>query len=226
MRNVPIFAKLDYNDIQELSRLAVLRDWEADTSIVFQGEPSDSLYLLLKGSVKVTETTEDGQPKILGILEQGEIFGELAMLDGQPRSATVTTCEPSETASIAQHDFRHFTVLHPEVLWNVMQALCDRIRKTSTGLLQVTYRDVPHRLLAAITELAERHGKTRPDGSCQITIKVTTQDLSAMVGTQPAEIRRLLHRYEDQGLLQLQDEGLIIRDRVALARATEFASQW
>jgi len=224
---VSIFSKLSPSDIEELSRLAVVKDWAGETTIFFQGEPSDSLYLLLKGSVKVIETSKEGQAKILGILEQGEIFGELAMLDGQPRSATVTTCEPSETASLSHQEFRKFVATRPEVLWKVMAALCERVRKTSGDILEMSSHDVAHRLLAALTQLADKHGQIRSDGSCLITLKVSLRDLSAMVGANTQEVGRLLHRYQDDGLIELGKDGqLIVRDRRALARAVEYASKW
>jgi CRP/FNR family cyclic AMP-dependent transcriptional regulator len=224
---VSIFSRLDPTDIEELSQLTVIKNWEADTAVLFQGEPSDSLHLLLKGSVKVTETSKEGQPKILGILEEGEIFGELAMLDGQPRSATVTTCEPSETASISHQDFRKFAATRPEVLWKVLAALCDRVRKTSNDILGMSAHDVPHRLLTALTQLAEKHGQVRSDGTCLITLKISLRDLSAMVGAKTEEVSRLLQRYREDGLIELgKDRQLIVLDRAALARAVEYSSEW
>jgi CRP/FNR family cyclic AMP-dependent transcriptional regulator len=224
---VYIFSKLDPTDIEELSQLTVIKTWEADTAIFFQGEPSDSLYLLLKGSVKVTETSKEGQPKILGILEEGEIFGELAMLDGRPRSATVTTCAPSTTASISRQDFRDFAATRPDVLWKVLEALCDRVRKTSYDILEMSTQDVAHRLLTALTQLAGKHGQVQSDGSCLITLKISLRDLSAMVGAKTDEVSRLLHRYEVDGLIELgKDRQLIVRDRTALARAVEYSTEW
>ena len=222
-----IFSKLSAKDIEELSQLAVIKSWNADTAIFFQEEPSDSLYLLLKGSVKVTETSREGQPKILGILEEGEIFGELAMLDGHPRSATVTTCEPSETASISQQEFRKFAATRPDVLWKVLEALCDRVRKTSHDILEMSAENVAHRLLTTLTQLVGKHSEMRSDGSWMITIKISPRDLSAMVGAKTDEVNRLLHRYEDDGLIELsKDSKLIVRNLGALARAVEYSSEW
>lgn len=224
---VSIFSKLSPKEIEELSQLTVIKNWEADTAVFFQGEPSDSLHLLLKGSVKVTETSKEGDARILGILEPGEIFGELAMLDGQPRSATVTTCEPSETASISHQEFRKFAAARPDVLWKVLAALCDRVRKTSNDILEMSTHDVPHRLLMALTQLAEKHGQVRSDGTCLITMKISLRDLSAMVGAKTEEISRLLHRYQEDGLIELgKDRQLIVRDRAALARAVEYSAEW
>src|SRR4029077_11718405 len=127
---VSIFSKLSQADIEELTKLRTARKYAPNTAVFFQGDPSDSLYILLKGSVKVVQASEDGREKILDILGPGEIFGELAMLDGHPRSATVTTCEPTELASISHKDFRDFVSTRSEILWKVLEALCERVRKT------------------------------------------------------------------------------------------------
>jgi CRP/FNR family transcriptional regulator len=181
---------------------------------------------VLKGSVKVTQASEDGHEKILDILGAGEIFGELAMLDGHPRSATVTTCEPTELAAISRKDFRDFVATRPEIFWKVMESLCDRLRKTSTDMLELSSREVPYRLLAALSQLAEKFGQPAADGSCLIRENFGLNDLVAMVGSSREVVSRLLHRYQEEGLVELGNNKLIIPDPKALARALEYSSKW
>ncbi len=224
---VSIFSKLSPGDVEELGKIVNVKKYPTDRTIFFQGEPSDSLYMLLSGCVKVTETSAEGHEKILDILGPGEIFGELAMLDGHPRSATVTTCEPTELASISHRDFRPFAAQRPEILWKVTAALCERIRKTSTSMLELSSREVPHRLLAALNQLAEKHGQVAADGSCLINLKFGVQDLAAMIGSNPEIVSRLLHRYQEEGLVELgKNKQLIVPNPEALARALEYAAEW
>lgn len=224
---VSIFSKLNQADVEQLTKIVSVKKYGADAAVFFQGDPSDSLYMLLAGSVKVTQASEGGREKILDILGPGEIFGEFAMLDGHPRSATVTTCEPTELASISHQDFRNFVAGRPEVLWKVLQALCERVRKTSTEMLELSSREVPYRLLAALHHLAEKYGQVAPDGSCLISGKVGVQDLVAMVGSSREVVSRLLHRYQEKGLVELGDKKqIIIPDPKALARALEYSSEW
>jgi CRP/FNR family transcriptional regulator len=224
---VSIFSKLTPADVQELSRIVRTKKYGVDSAIFFQGEPSDSLYMILKGSVKVTEASSDGREKILDILGPGEIFGELAMLDGHPRSATVATVEPTELATISHSDFRQFVATRPEILWKVLGALCERLRKTSAGMLELSSREVPYRLLSALSEIAEKHGQLAPDGSCLVTLKLGVDDLAAMVGSSRDVISRLLHRFEQDGLIELRkNKQLVVPDPSALARALEYAADW
>ena len=224
---ISIFSKLNQADVEELTKIISTKKYGPDAAVFFQGDPSDSLYMLLAGSVKVTQASEGGREKILDILGPGEIFGEFAMLDGHPRSATVTTCEPTELASISHKDFRNFVASRPEVLWKVLQALCERVRKTSTEMLELSSREVPYRLLAALHHLAEKYGQAAPDGSCLISGKVGVQDLVAMVGSSREVVSRLLHRYQEKGLVELgNNKQIIIPDPTALARALEYSSEW
>ena len=224
---VSIFSKLSPADVQELSNIVTVKQYAPDTAVFFQGEQSDSLYMLLKGSVKVTQTSAEGQKTMLDILGAGEIFGEFAMLDGHPRSATVTTCEPTELATISRRDFQDFVYTRPEILWKVLVSLCERLRKASAHMLELSCREVPYRLLAGLNQLVEKHGQVAADGSCMINLQFGIDDLTAMVGSNREIVSRLLHRYEEQGLIELgKNKQLIVPDPAALARALEYASDW
>ena len=223
---VSVFSKLSQTDVEELTKIVTSKKYAADKAVFFQGDPSDSLYILVKGSVKVSNASGDGREKILDILGPGEIFGELAMLDGHPRSATVTTVEPTELGSISRTDFRDFVSSRPAILWKVLESLCERVRKTSTDMLELSSREVPYRLLAALSQLAEKHGQIAADGSCLIGGSFGINDLVAMVGSSKDIVSRLLHRYQEEGLIELGKSKLIIPDPKALARALEYSSQW
>lgn len=223
---VSIFSKLSQADVEELTKILTARKYAPNTAVFFQGDPSDSLYILIKGSVKVAKAAEDGREKILDILGPGEIFGELAMLDGHPRSATVTTCEATELASISHKDFRDLVSTRSEILWKVLVSLCERVRKTSTDMLELSSREVPYRLLAALSQLAEKYGQVAADGSCLISQNFGINDLVAMVGSNREVVSRLLHRYQEEGLIELGTNKLIIPDPKALGRALEYCTEW
>src|SRR5260370_28134249 len=114
--------------------------------------------MVIKGSGKVGSASGGGVEKVLDILGAGEIFGELAMLDGHPRSATVTTCEPTEMASISRQDFQNFVAGGPEILWKLMGAPCERLRETSRRMLENSFQKGPLQVLRAVAQLAAHNG--------------------------------------------------------------------
>lgn len=220
-----IFERLSSAELADLHRIATRRSFATDNTVFFEGDPSDSLHVILSGSAKVYTTSHDGQQRILKILGKGEIFGELAMLDGHPRSATVTCTSPTEMLTITRTDFKKFAEAHPGVLWKILEALCERMRRTSAEILQLSSRDVPYRLLAALVQLANTHGETRPDG-CWINIKLTSRDLASMVGSNRESVSRLLEQFQTDGLLSLEKNAIRVPDMKRLGRALEYASDW
>src|SRR5260370_33166829 len=125
------------------------------------------------------------------------------MLDGHPRSATVTTVEPTELAVISRSEFRDFVSTRAEILWKVLASLCERVRKTSTDMLELSSREVPYRLLAALSQLAEKHGQVAADGSCLIGGRFGTNALGGLGGSSPGSWSRLLTRDTEQRVAAL-----------------------
>lgn len=225
LRRIGIFGKLDGEELDRLGPLARREQFPAGTVVFFEGDQSDSLYLLLAGSAKVFQTNENGQEKILRVLRAGDIVGEFAILEEAPRSASVETLEPTEALVLDRRTFRDFVLSHPQVLWKVTGSLCARVRELGEETMELSYRDVPYRLLRRLLLLAERHGEPGPEG-VQIGATVTLADLAAMVGTNRDSARRYLHRFADEGLIRLGDRTLSIPDLNRLRRALEYVSDW
>lgn len=225
LRKVGIFQKLSHAEHKELEKVVVKRHYKADAAIFFEGDTSDALYIIEAGSVKVSRTSDDGKERIITTLRAGAIFGEMAMLDGEPRSATVTTIEPTDLLSIAHSDFRAFVRECPDVLWKVLESLCDRVRRSGSDILDLSFRDVPYRLLRTLVQLMENHGEESPRG-VRINMRMTAADLAGMVGSSRERVSRLLHKLDDEGLVGAEGDCLTVRDEKALRRALEQAEDW
>lgn len=147
-----------------------------------KGIPPTLCICCSRDSVKVTQASEGGREKILDILGPGRDLRGVRYARWAPPLGDGHHLRATELASISHRDFRNFVATRPEVLWKVLQALCERVRKTSTEMLELSSREVPYRLLAALHHLAEKYGQVAADGSCLISGKVGVQDLVAMVG--------------------------------------------
>ncbi|PYQ14210.1 MAG: hypothetical protein DMF80_12900 [Acidobacteria bacterium] len=210
LSQIPIFEKLTPSELARLGGIVKRTRFPRDTVLFFQGDPSDSLHLIVSGSVKVYQTSEQGRERILKILSPREIVGELAMLDGQPRSATVAALDDTETLSISRRDFEKFVAEHPHV---------------SGEMMEMSFREVPYRLLRLLVQLCDQHGQASPEGT-RIGIKLTSADLAGMVGASRESVSRLLAQFQDQGLIRLDRGQLVVPDPKALSRALEYASDW
>jgi len=225
LSQIPIFEKLTPSELARLGGIVKRTRFPRDTVLFFQGDPSDSLHLIVSGSVKVYQTSEQGRERILKILSPREIVGELAMLDGQPRSATVAALDDTETLSISRRDFEKFVAEHPEFLWKVVETLCEKVRHVSGEMMEMSFREVPYRLLRLLVQLCDQHGQASPEGT-RIGIKLTSADLAGMVGASRESVSRLLAQFQDQGLIRLDRGQLVVPDPKALSRALEYASDW
>lgn len=192
--------------------------------VFFQDDPADALYILLSGSAKMFQTSEDGKERVLRILKSGNAFGDLAMIEGKARFVSVQTLEACEMLRLARRDFVTFADKHTWVLWTLLSAFAERIRRMNEDVLDLSFRDVPYRLLHALADLVERHGEAGPEGRL-IAMPLSPADLASMVGSNPDTVGRLLDRYETDGLIKRVGSNWVVPDPKALVRTLEYTAQ-
>jgi CRP-like cAMP-binding protein len=220
---VPLFAQLSAPDIEKLAAITTRKRFPSGTAVFFQDDPADSLYVVLSGSAKVFRTSEDGRDRILMILRGGDAFGELAMIEGLPRSATVQTLEDTEMLAVSRKEFEAFARAHPDFLWKLLQGMAERVRKINEDVLDLSFKEVPYRVLRMLSQLVARHGESGPDG-WRIQMPLSVREMSSMVGANTETVNRLLDRYESEGLVRRQGASWIVPDRGALERALEYTT--
>jgi len=224
LAHVSGFEHLDKNELDQLEALTERKRFPANTAVFFQDDPADALYILLKGSAKVFETSESGKDRIIRILKPGNAFGELAMIEGKSRFVSVQTVEECEVLRLARKDFVAFANQHTWVLWKLLSAFAERIRRRNADVLDLSYRDVPYRVLRVLSELLEDHGESGPDGR-RITMPLSTNDLASMVGSNTETVGHLLDRFETDGLLKRSGANWVVPSPKALTKALEYAAQ-
>ncbi len=224
LARVSLFERLDQHELEKLEALTQRRRYPAGTAVFFQDDPSDSLYIVLSGSAKVFQTSEDGQDRILRILRSGDAFGELAMIEGRPRSASVQALDDSEMLVLARKDFAAFAGQQPDVLWKLLSALAEQLRRLNEDVLDLSFRDVPYRVLRMLSQLVERHGEAGPDG-WRIAMPLSPRELASMVGSNSETVSRLLDRYESEGLVRRSGADWSVPDPKALTRALEYSAR-
>jgi CRP-like cAMP-binding protein len=226
LRAVPIFEKLSDADLASIEKVAVREKFPPEKAIFFEGDPSDSLYIITGGTVKVFQTSDDGKEKILNTMGAGAFFGEIAMLDGGPRSASVAAVSETEMLVIRHKDFRDCVVRAPELLWKVLEAVVGHTRRQSEQLLDLTFHDVPYRLLRRLSQLIAKHGVKEAKGT-RLGIKLSTADLAGMIGSSPERVSRLLNKFQTDKLLFLdENDAIVVPDPVALDSAAEAVKDW
>lgn len=212
-----MFASLAEADLQAL--VPVLREKRAarGSLILLQGDAGDALFLVAVGQVKVVLIGEDGREVILSVLGPGAFFGELALLDDEPRSAHVVAMEDTTLYQLRREDFQARLRTSPEAGIAVLRELSRRLRRANTAIGGLALRDVAGRLAHLLLDLAAEEGGTR------ITRRLTHATLAQMVGASRETVSRALSDYATAGVLQMSRREIVLLDRAALKEAADQA---
>jgi CRP-like cAMP-binding protein len=197
--------------LEGLARAARRRSYRRGEVLFHQADPGDTLLVLESGRVKVFTYAASGDETVLSILGPGESFGELALIDGEPRSATVQALEPVQTVSVGRAAFLAVIREQPKAAERLLGALATKIRYLSDVVSDLAFLDLEGRLAKRLLELAAEHG--RQDGiEVVIELPLTQEDLAAMVGATRASVNKLLGWYEDRGLIARRGRRISVID--------------
>ena len=217
LKKIPIFADMEEDDLAKLSSSLVRRRYSKGQVVFHKGDEGGSLHIIQSGRMKVVIPSPQGEEVILAILTEGEILGELSLIDGKPRSATVEALEECEVLSLRREDFLRFLALRFEAALRVMEVLSRRLRDTDALLAETHFLDVTSRLAKKIMDLGRIFG-VKGEGGVRIAVRVTQKDLASMVGATRESVNKQIRWLREQGVILFEDGYLTILDPVRLAR--------
>lgn len=218
LKNIALFANWSEEELGKLVDLADERTYGRDEVILQQDEPGDALYVILGGRVKVVLYGEDGKEVILSTLRDGDFFGEMALLDGGPRSASVVALEESRLVRLRRRPFLDFLRAHPDMALKILEELSQRLRLADGKIGSLALLDVYGRVAGALRELARTEG-VQAGRNVVIERRPTQQELAAMVGTSRETVSRVLNDFARSGFLTLDGKRLILHDEFVEALA-------
>ncbi len=176
-KKIPLFSDLNEEELKAVVNLASSHHYPSKSVIVQEGDNSNSLFVIVAGQVKISYYAMDGREVILSLMPMGSFFGELSLLDRQPRSATVTTLQKSTLAQIRRSDFEQLLLQQPQMSLKLLLELTSRLRKTNLLLERISTLDVPHRLYHFLNDLCACMG--RNPGEHHVQLKLPTHQLMA-----------------------------------------------
>src|SRR6266849_4752308 len=161
LRSVPLFSQLREGDVEVLARIVRTQDYPKNRVILFAHDPCDTFYLLLAGQAKVLLVAEDGREVILSLIRSGDFFGEMALLDDEPHSASVIAMEDSRMLVLRRDDFRRCIMEMPAVAFGLLRALCTRLLEADHKIGGLILLDITGRLCHLILQLADQNDGER-----------------------------------------------------------------
>ncbi|MEM9048294.1 MAG: Crp/Fnr family transcriptional regulator [Pseudomonadota bacterium] len=193
-----------------LMALGALRNPGKGEMLFQQEDAGESLIVILAGTVKVTRFTAEGRELVLNFLKAGDIIGEIAVLDGGPRTAGATMLEPGAIFVIQRRDLVPVLLAAPEALMEVVGVLCEKLRATS-DIVQTQHLDLVGRFAAGVLRLAALHGR-RGSRGVEVDLAASQQDLGAYLGMSRENASRLIARLGREGVLSSERRLLILHD--------------
>jgi CRP-like cAMP-binding protein len=220
LAGIPFFAGLDPDALTRLAATMRTRRFRRGEVIFHVGDPGDALFVILAGEVKISLPSETGDEAILATLRPGEFFGELALLDGAPRSASASALSATGTVMMPRDRFRELIASEAPVRDALLAALATELRRLTTHVEELHFLDITGRLAARLVRLAQDGGSTASDGSIRLRTNLTQTELAAMVGCTRQSVNKLLGQFTDDGLLRLERDGIVVTDLDGLIAAS------
>lgn len=213
----PLLRHLPEESLSRLAAVARRRTYRRGEVIFHQGDPGDTLHLVQSGRVKVVLPGEGGEEAVIAILGPGDCFGELSLIDGEPRSATIEALEQVETVVLSRNEFGKCLWASPPTLERLLITLTAMVRRADEDRADLIFLDLEGRLVKKLLELADDHGRMA-NGAIEIELPMTQEDLAGMIGATRASVNKLLGWYEDHGAIQRRGRRIAILDSERLRR--------
>ncbi len=209
LANVPIFSDLDKETIEKIIKSGVTQSYKKNSIILSEDDTGSALFVIAKGKVKISRRSNDDKEVILAILGESDFFGEMSLLDGMTRSATVVAIEDSKLFIIQRSEFLDLLKKYPEVSIALLTELTKRLRASSMKIKALSLKDAEGKVATVLLQLADEVGKIR-QGLVEIENLPYQQELANMAGTSRETISRTLHAFAKKGLVELDGSKLRI----------------
>jgi CRP/FNR family transcriptional regulator/CRP/FNR family cyclic AMP-dependent transcriptional regulator len=219
LHHMPLFADLSKDELQMLAQITTSRHYHRNQVIIKAGERGDVFFLLIAGAVRVSVEGHREKAVTLGVLYPNDFFGEMALLDGLPRSATVTALAESQVLIIARKDFLECIQKVPQIATKMIVTLSLRLRRADQQIGNLVFLRAPRRVASTLLELALGQGQ-RLDKGVVIELHFTRQELAALAGVSRETFARLLTKFRHMGILTVERRRLYIPDLHRLEELT------
>jgi CRP-like cAMP-binding protein len=217
LREIGLFSSLSDSELEVLADRLGKRTFGRGVIIFHKGSPGDTMYIIESGMVRIFILSESGQELSVRVYGTGEVFGELSMLDGLPRSAGAIVMEETQVFTLQREDFLELLDAYPRLAKGVVATLSARVRYTTQYAECLAFLDVDGRVAKRLLELADQRSVQTPEGT-EISLQLTQSDLASLVGATREIVNKVLGAFRRQGLIEMDGQRIVVRDRRGLKR--------
>jgi CRP/FNR family cyclic AMP-dependent transcriptional regulator len=219
LQSLPIFSGLTPQQLETAATVVSRRDFEVGEFLITEHDSGNSIFIIIQGSVKIS-ATRNGEEVILGFRGKSELVGEISVLDGDSRSASVKAQTPCVIACITRHDFWNTLWLMPPLPYNLSLLLADRVRRLTRQLQSMACLDVPGRLAQQILALSHEHA-TMTELGMMIPFSISQIELAQMIGATRVQVNRTIQSWKKLGYIIVKRHSILIRQPEKLRQVLE-----
>ena len=212
-----LFRGLERSTIDRIAGLATRRSYKADSVVFMRGDPGDALYGVVTGRVRISASAARGKEISLNVMDPGDAFGEIALLDGQPRTAAATTLAPTELIVIRRDQFLELLQREPKLAVHLIELLCKRVRWTSEQMEDSSLLAAPARIAKRVLGLAATQGRPTPAGP---QLKISQEQLAQFLGLSRQIVNKHLQTWKRKGWISLGRGSIVVANDKALRKLT------
>lgn len=215
LARTPLFSHFQPDELNRLVSFLRVTRYPARRILFRKGDPGTNMMVVLQGRVQICTRSAEGKEFVVNIINPGEVFGEIALLDGSDRTADAVTMDACELMVLERRDFMPFLKDHPDACMRLLEVLCQKLRWTTGVLEAALFLEGPSRLARILVHLARLYGQPVRDG-VQLHIRLSQQQLANMVGMSRESINKQLSHWRDDGIVAIEDGRITITDLDAL----------
>lgn len=215
IKKLPIFMDLSPEEAESVGQLTIVRKYRKNMIIFMEGEPGEALYFLLSGKVKISKLTEDGREQILHILQAGDIFAEVVLIDRGPYPATAEVIEEAQVGMLRNDDVENLIRTNPDIALKILKVMSKRLRQAQIQVRDLALRDTYGRLASMLLILAKDHGSPNDNG-VKIDLSLSRQELANLIGTSRETVTRILSDFKRSKVIDIDKQEIVIIDEKKL----------
>jgi CRP/FNR family transcriptional regulator, cyclic AMP receptor protein len=217
LRKAGLFQGVDINDVEAISNEFEVVEVSRGQILFHEGEPGDSLYIVLSGKVKLGRRASDGRENLVAVMGPSDQFGELSLFDPGPRTVTAVVVTDGRVARLPKAALQKWVEERPQIALQLLRVVARRLRRTNTMLADLIFVDVPGRVAKQLLQLAQRFGSVE-GGQLRVTHDLTQEELAQLVGASRETVNKALADFAARGWLRLEGKSVVILDRERLSR--------
>lgn len=210
LRRSRLFASLGDGELNSILAHAMVRRYEEGDEIFAKGDPGNSMMAVLRGRITITVPSADGRQVVLSTMREGDVFGEIALLDGKERTADATAAADCELLVVPRQSLLSLLDRHPGLFMDFLIVLCERLRRTNEQVEDLAFLDLGARLAKALLRLEN-------DNDPAAGLKISQRALGEIVGSSRESVNKHLQDWKRSGIIAIERGSIVIRDREALA---------